>query len=985
MINKSKRSGLMVSTTLCGALLSAVALTAITSVVPTVAVAQDLTSGTLAGTVKSEEGTKAAGATVVITGESNGYSSTATTDANGAFQLSQIPLGRYTVAITTASGAKAEETVVVTLGSVSSYEFVAGGTAVETVVVRGRARRNLDFDRTTRGAVLDVQTIAERLPVGRSIEALADLVPGISINDVFGPPSIAGASPAENIYYVNGMNVTNFRNFLGGTTIPFDFYEQVEVKTGGYSAEYGRSTGGAFIATTRSGSNTFRGGASYYYQPGALSPNGELTYNNSDPDRPTRTRTELPNSSEANFWLSGPIIKDHIYFFAFYNPRDLHEESRTYANANFATGEKAGDFLFKDSDSREDPFWGGKLDFVLNPQHRLEYTYFTDDQNANQFVDGQPTNDMTGGLTRTVKYTGKFTDWFTLSAMYGRSSYNQTVSSPADAIGNVVDEGGNITEGNPALVVEQGKDLRENYRVDADFYFNLAGKHHVKVGWDKEELSADSVQSYSGGIYYRYYPNNTNCGSSGNFINNCVRVRTLFNVGQFNIENEAFYVQDSWEITDRVALNLGLRSDSFTNYNAAGEAFLDKKNLISPRVGISYDPTGDKSSKLTAFYGRYYLPIAGNTNIRLAGGEEFIERFYSYSARGTNDVPTLGTLYRTNVLSDGTIPNSNSVVSQNLDPQFQDEYILGYEKRLENGWKFGVDLTYRKLEAVMEDADIDYTPAAAWLASQGIISAADAASGSFGGSGYVLINPGKDLVVTLGDSFGASAGKTVTVPGSVLGFPQAKRSYQAVTFSAERPWDGIWYVGGSLTMSRSYGNIEGGVKSDNGQDDTGLTQDFDEPGWTDGATGLLPNHHGYNLKLYGSYQFSENLRGGFNANILSPRKYGCIGNYPFNDGRASTTNATAWYCGGELTPRGESFSGDWINKLDINLTWSQPIPIGTVKVTADVFNVFNAQGAEQYDEFGETSAGVGSINPDYGTPAAYQNPRYVRIGLKYEF
>ncbi|ESQ80410.1 hypothetical protein AEYBE204_03860 [Asticcacaulis sp. YBE204] len=966
----------MVSTTLCGALLSLAVpalVTAVATAVPTTALAQDLTSGTLGGTVKSEEGKPAAGAKVTITGESTGYNGTTTTDADGKFQISQIPLGRYTVDITTASGAKASETVLVTLGAVSSYEFTAGGSSIETVVVRGKARRNLDFDRTTRGSVLDVQTLSERLPVGRSIESLADLVPGISINDVFGPPSIAGSSSAENIYYVNGMNVTNFRNFLGGTTIPFDFYDQIEVKTGGYSAEYGRSTGGAFVATTRSGSNTFKGGASFYYHPEALAADGEFTYDKVDS---TKRRTEYPNESEANFWLSGPLLKDHIYFFAFYNPRDLHDRSVTYNNN--------GTYAFEQTVAREDPFWGGKLDFVLNPQHRLEYTYFTDNQSSLTTLQGEDSNNATGGLTRIVKYTGKLTDWFTISAMYGRSSYNQTVSSSVDNIGSVVDEGGNIIRGNPALTIEQGKDLRENYRVDADFYFNLAGKHHLKLGVDKEQLNADAITSYSGGIYYRYYAAGTNCGSSGNVINNCVRVRELFSGGSFDIENEAMYIQDSWELNDRVALNLGLRSDSFTNKNADGVPFLKKENLISPRIGITFDPEGDKSSKLTAFYGRYYLPIAGNTNIRLAGGETFTEKFYSYSARNANYVPTLGTLYRTNILSDGLIPNANSVVSQNIEPQYQDEYIVGYEKRLDSGWKFGVDFTYRNLSAVMEDADIDYTPAAAWLASKGIITSAQAASGSFGGSGYVLINPGKDLVVTLGDSFGASAGKTVTVPADVLGFPAAKRSYQALTFTGERMWDGTWYLGGSLTLSRSYGNIEGGVKSDNGQDDTGLTQDFDEPGWTDGSTGLLPNHHGYNLKMYGSYQFSENLRGGFNASVLSPRKYGCIGYYPFNDGRASTTTLTAWYCGGKLTPRGESFSGDWIKKLDVNLTWSQPIPIGTIKVSADVFNLFNAQGADQFDENGELG-GVGTKNPNYGSPSSYQNPRYVRLGLKYEF
>lgn len=973
MINKSKRSGLMVSTTLCGALLSAVALTVITSVVPTVAVAQDLTSGTLAGTVKSEEGKPAAGATIVITGESNGYNSTTKTEADGTFQLSQIPLGRYNVVITTASGAKAEESVIVTLGSKSSYDFVAGGTAVETVVVRGKARRNLDFDRTTTGSVLDVQTIANRVPVGRSVEALANLVPGISINAVFGPPSIAGASPAENIYYVNGMNVTNFRNFLGGTTIPFDFYDQIEVKTGGYSAEYGRSTGGAFIATTRSGSNTFKGGAAYYYIPESLASKGDYA-----PDKinDQRSRTEIPDSSEANFWLSGPILKDHIYFFAFYNPRDLNKKNVTYDATT-------GQVYSTSTEVRDDPFWGGKLDFQLNPQQRLEYTYFTDNQSAikptlfpNEAVNNGTVDAATGGVTRIVKYTGKFTDWFTLSAMYGNSTYNQTSLSDKD-LQPAVFENGAIVRGNPDLQINTGRDVRKNYRIDADFYFNLLGKHHLKVGADREDLSAVSNTIYSGGVYYRYYTGATSCG--GTVVTNCVRVRKYSNSGAFEVQNQALYIQDSWDVTDRLNVSLGIRSDSFDNMNAAGASFLKKDNMISTRVGIAYDPTGDKSSKLTAFYGRYYLPIAANTNIRLAGGEEFTQEFYSYTSRDPNTlVPVLGTFYRKEILADGQIPDAATLVSGNIDPQYQDEYIVGYEKRIDSGWRLGATFTYRKLSAVMEDADIDYTPACAALG----ISAANC--GSFGGSGYVLINPGKDLVVKLGDSFGGGwAGKTVTVPASALGFPEAIRNYQALTFNFDRPWDGQWSLGGSLTLSRTYGNIEGGVKSDNGQDDTGLTQDFDEPGWTDGSKGLLPNHHGYNLKLYGSYKFNENLQGGFNANILSPRKYGCIGGYPFDDGRASDSTMTAWYCGGKLTPRGESFSGDWINTLDVNLTWSQPIPIGTIKITADAFNLLNAQGVDQYVETGETSVGIAS--PNYRLPGTYQDPRYIRIGLKYEF
>lgn len=64
--------------------------------------------------------------------------------------------------------------------------------------------------------------------------------------------SIGGSSVGENAFYINGMPVTNFRNFLGTSTIPFQFYDQVEIQTGGYQAEIGRSKGSVVNAVTRS-------------------------------------------------------------------------------------------------------------------------------------------------------------------------------------------------------------------------------------------------------------------------------------------------------------------------------------------------------------------------------------------------------------------------------------------------------------------------------------------------------------------------------------------------------------------------------------------------------------------------------------------------------------------------------------------------------------------------------------------------------------
>ncbi|HVZ29317.1 MAG TPA: TonB-dependent receptor [Asticcacaulis sp.] len=991
------RSGLMATTTICGSVLAGAAAPALVvsvlTLLPTAAQAQDYTNGSLAGTVKSEAGKPEAGATVSVKGTSNAYKNTVTTSADGKFELNQIPTGRYDIEISSPDGTKAKETIVVSLGSVSSYDFTTSAASETVVVVKGRARRNIDFNRTTTGQVIDVQQTIDRVPVGRDLVSLADLVPGISVNTSFGTPvvpyaSLGGASPAENIYYVDGMNVTNFRNFLGGSDVPIDFYDQIEVKTGGYSAEFGRNTGGAFIATTRSGSDTFHGGLSLSYAPDSMSSKTDVYAVDLNGTVPTYGYKKRGTHSEGTLWLSGPIWKNHVYFFALYNPRD-------FTDFEYQTDSTGKITQITTNTTKDAPFYGGKFTFMLNPDQRLDFTYFKDDQipdSDQNTIGGQDTPSFQGqgGLNRIVKYTGKFTDWFSLTALYGYSGFNQTSFSDADSQAAVF-ENGSVIRGNPNLLIETGKDTRKNYRIDADFYYNFFGRHHTRVGGDLELLNAVDFQQYSGGVYYRYYGPATDCGSSGTITNSCVRVRTLFNGGSFNVHNRSYYVQDDWTVTDRWNLNLGLRTDTFDNRNAANVSFLKNENKISPRLGVSYDLFGDKSTKVTGFFGRFYIPIAANTNIREAGGETFLEDYYTYTSRdSTTLVPVLGTRVAHNVLSNGLVPGGDTLASHNLSAQYEDQFMLGYESHLSSGWRIGVHASYNKLFDAMEDTNLKYgkQDICAYLN----IPVANCYPGgdktqaiNFGSSGYVLVNPGSDVVITLGDAFGAPyAGKVVTIPNSVLGLPTAKRTYTALEFDWERPDDGKWYLQGSLVLSKTEGNIEGGVKSDNGQTDTGLTQDFDQNGWTDGNFGLLPNHHALSLKTYGLYHINDKLTASFSAAVLSPRHYGCIGYYPFTDKRADQQTLTAWYCNSKLTPRGSQFKGDWINKLDLSFAYTDPLPIGSVRYQLDVFNVLNAQGATIMGEFGEIG-GVNTPNKNYMKALDYQGPRYVRLSVRYQF
>src|SRR3546814_1186865 len=63
--------------------------------------------------------------------------------------------------------------------------------------------------------------------------------------------SAVGSSVSENVFYVNVLNITDFRQGLGSVTVPFEFYETVDVKNGGYPAEFGRATGAFVNANTK--------------------------------------------------------------------------------------------------------------------------------------------------------------------------------------------------------------------------------------------------------------------------------------------------------------------------------------------------------------------------------------------------------------------------------------------------------------------------------------------------------------------------------------------------------------------------------------------------------------------------------------------------------------------------------------------------------------------------------------------------------------
>lgn len=1016
------------------ALMALVAAPAVTLMTPSVAIAQSLTQGAVAGTVENQAGAPVAGASVSLRSVSQGFTRSFTTDASGGFRAVALPQGQYEVVVNASGYNSLTDTVSVGSGGTASIVLTLGAAAdnatqIDEVVVVGVRRAVSEFDATTTGLTVNVEELSRNIPIARDASSVALLAPGVTASDsAFGNiPSIGGASGGENTYFINGLNITKFRDFTGSSIVPFEFYQTLETKTGGYSSEFGRGTGGVLNGTTKSGGNEWEFGITGYWSPNGLTEQSPNTYLQAN-------QYDETSSSDVIIDFGGPIIQDRLFIFGLYNFRDRE----TYGVSAGGTGTRV---------TSDDPFYGAKVDFLITDDHRLEFTYFSDeqDQESETTIVDVGTGDTLstigtsnfnfGGENWIARYTGIWTDWLTTSIAYGVNEYNEVNSSPGDDCATITSQRaadprrGCWLIGQPQL----NEDERTVFRADVNVYFDLFGSHSVRAGLDFEELESFQQLAYSGsgysycrpggftptiactgdvtgGLWY-FYQNHDAIGPQR------VRIQAYDNSGGWTSTQNAYYIQDSWEVTDQLTLNVGIRNEGFENANLAGENFIELSDQWAPRLGFTYDVTGDRTSKLFGFWGRYFLPVAVNTNTRLAGAEFFTRDFWNLDRTGgandanadgihdTTGEPILGTFVSGTNFGNGELKSTASSVDRNIDPMYTDEFILGYEQEVFGDWVMSVKGTYRELGTAIDDIAIDAAVQQYCEAAGGGLSAASCYSVWYGFHQYVLTNPGEDMVVTLtGDDLSAASGglitedREVTLTAEQLAYPTPDRTYKAVEFTMEKPFDGVWGGRFSYVWSENKGNYEGALKSDNGQVDPGLSQDFDAPGLMENADGFLPNHREHTFKAFGSWQATEQLLIGANLLIQSPRKFGCLGVHP-NDVFASYYGASSWFCDldgdgtSAPTPRGSQFESDWLKVLDLTFSYNIGdmfnMPGEGLTLRADIFNVFDFQAETDYNEFGEINIGAypgpGAVNPDYRKVQGYQAPRTVRFSVAYRF
>lgn len=1005
------------------------------------AIAQDYTTGAVSGSVVDTQNKPVANAQVTIRSQAQNQARTFTTSSSGIFTAAGLVAGTYDVTVHSSGYNDYADTITVIAAQENRVTLSLAKAGSNEIVVTGTRLRQ-DFTKTTTGLNIDVADLTKNAPVGRSVGALILLAPGTVQGAAgFGTgnsavDSISGSSVAENAYYINGLNITNPDTYVGGSRVPFDFYRTVDVQTGGYAAEFGRATGGVINATTKSGSNTPMMAIHGNFEPSvrAHSPNEG---NPDDPD--TIGKLSERYNDSLTFEASGPLIKDHVFLYGLFQPQSLITED-AYPTSGYFERTKS-----------TTPFYGGKADVYIIPTQHFEFTVFNTAETIQRdrfaitpnasFTDatiGAPQGSevqRTGGLNWVGRYTGSITDWFQVSGAYGVSKDSNDLG-PSDTTAYLVNDrrtatvGGNSTTISSQTFTSSSTDdtKRRFYRIDGDLRFALLGQHHVRFGMDNEDLSMNKVTQLNGGLPLQYSYRNAGV------------VLTYERLGgHVSGRDRAFYLQDSWLPFTGMTILAGVRDDEFNQKNLSNQKYLNFKKNLAARIGFSYTPNGTSPFKVFGNYGRYFIPPAMNLGFR--GKDDYFQEYMSYPAGFTAATfPTgpgtglplidLGPA-RTDVTGfSSPCPNDLSSapghpingaatcvlygsnlqdpayakVAPNAKATYEDEFILGMRYQPAPLLSFGLTGTYRRLARISEDTDfsqqfLDYYGCPGQTGANAQTGTAAQCDRYALRNTYYIWNPGSKNL-TLVDWVDPT--KKVTLTN--LDFPKPKRTYWSLVFDWRRTDNGVFYVEGSATVSKSKGNYEGTVSSDVGngvQTDAGSTIDFDYPGLAKNTYGLLPNDHRFVFKIAGGYHVTKNLLIGTNVQIQSPMHGSCEGYDPF-DPDAFGYGALAFYCGtgpldadGNYTatqaaPRGTGWKTDWLKQFDFAIRYTLPESLGLAKgltLRVDVFNAFNAKAVLNRNPEHEidSDGSYFTPNPAYRTPTAYQEPRFFRFGFDWLF
>ncbi len=646
---------------------------------------QTVTSASLTGHVEDTNGGIVNGASVTTTNLETNQTRSVTSDAEGRYRFSYLPVGTYQITIEREGFSKLRKQVTLTVGQALDITLKL---AVAGISERVNVTTDSPLIETVRTQV--AETILPReidqLPLnGRNYLDLALLVPGVSrtntgSNQRFAETSavpgtgisIAGQRNLNNGFVVDGVSANDDAADLSGTFYSQEVIREFQVVTSGGIAEFGRASSGVVNILTKSGTNDWRGRLYGFFRNQRF-----------DSRNPLAVRKDLLTQGQYGATLGGPIVQNKTFvFFNFEQTRRNDSNVITVSPVNVAAiNNRLKQVAYPGPRIETGVVPGGydSTNFFARVDHRLNaansltarYSVYNILATNSRTVGGLnnvsrgtalDNRDQTVAVNNITTISGRTVN--EARFQFTRSRLSAPVN---DSVGPAVSIAG-VANFGTATVSPLARDLDLLELVDN--VSTQRGAHSVKVGTDFLYNRVNIV--FPGalqGVYSFTSLNNFLSGTYSSFQ------QAFGATSQFQSNpNVGFFVQDEWRPRNDLTINSGLRYDA----EFLPQPIKTDSNNLAPRLGIAYAP-GDRKTVFRASLGIYFdrLPLRATSNALQRDGSKYLVVQLSPTQTGAPVFPSILALQPTSLPTKPNItridPNIESTYSEQISLQIEHE------------------------------------------------------------------------------------------------------------------------------------------------------------------------------------------------------------------------------------------------------------------------------------------------------------------------
>ncbi len=648
-----------------------------------VAAAQPAQTGTIAGSVVDASGGVIPGVTITAISLDRGFERTTVTDANGRFVFPAVPIGRYSVSATLQGfeTAQAGDNLVETDKTTTLPFTLKVGALTDTVMVVGDTPI---VDPTTATVSTSLRREEfDKLPVGRSYQALVGAAPGVVGT---GNVNALGALTSNNLFIIDAVDTTDPTTGTFGTNLNFEAIQEVSVYTSAAGVEYGRAQGAIVNVITKSGTNRIEASAKYIFL------NDDWDAQNTTTSDVTGASLERVKFDKVNpvysFSGGGPLWKNHAWFFGTY------ELGQSTSPQRQTVGQIPEDF----QQVREDKYLNVRGTFQPAVGHTAWVKYYQSPSDGfvidywsaaaeresltsqNQTAENWAAQ-WSGVLKNNWSMEAAVASYSSLITVGTFESSGRLANAPIFNIAESKYYNGATFDG----FVERP---RQQFNLASNWFLSLGGRsHNVKVGYDFQNLESGSQFDYPNRQLYF-------ADSYNQAANTMVPAsRRDFDSGPSTSTGkiQAVFARDKFEVSDRISLEAGLRWEKQTGASDIGTDTVDT-SVLTPRFSGTFDVSGDGKTLIVGSWGRYYSSIIQGFSDAFANVPQQTN-YDNFVWTGTafafsNRVQQGGSSFR---------PNTD------LKPYYMDEGTIGFQRQFGQNMGAGARFITRGWNDLIDD------------------------------------------------------------------------------------------------------------------------------------------------------------------------------------------------------------------------------------------------------------------------------------------